>query len=117
MKKFLIKCTTTWAGEEITYSAIAESKEELYDIADQLAYDNFVDHDGYATVLVELFPEEDKYTNEMYAQADAAESEYYFSYVEKLNEEDEDAVEDWKSYELIYDSRNIEPDEYELGNL
>lgn len=41
MKRFLIHVDTNWCGEEDTFRAVAESEIELWDIAEQLAYDNF----------------------------------------------------------------------------
>lgn len=39
MKRFLIHVDTNWCGEEDTFRAVAESEIELWDIAEQLAYD------------------------------------------------------------------------------
>lgn len=39
MKRFLIHADTNWCGEEDTFRAVAESEIELWDIAEQLAYD------------------------------------------------------------------------------
>lgn len=41
MKRFPIHVDTNWCGEEDTFRAVAESEIELWDIAEQLAYDNF----------------------------------------------------------------------------
>ena len=41
MKRFLIHVSTYWCGMDNTFRAEAESELELYEIADQLAYENF----------------------------------------------------------------------------
>lgn len=41
MKRFLIHVSTHWCGEEDTFRAVAESESDLWDLAEQLAYDNF----------------------------------------------------------------------------
>lgn len=41
MKRFLIHVSTYWCGMDNTFRAEAESELELYEIAEQLAYDNF----------------------------------------------------------------------------
>lgn len=41
MKRFLIHVSTYWCGMDSTFRAVAESETELWDLAEQLAYDNF----------------------------------------------------------------------------
>lgn len=41
MKRFLIHVSTYWCGMDDTFRAVAESEMELWDLAKQLAYDNF----------------------------------------------------------------------------
>lgn len=41
MKRFLIHVSTYWCGMDDTFRAVAESEMELWDLAEQLAYDNF----------------------------------------------------------------------------
>lgn len=41
MKRFLIHVSTYWCGMDDTFRAVAESEMELWDFAEQLAYDNF----------------------------------------------------------------------------
>lgn len=41
MKRFPIHVDTNWCGEEDTFRTVAESEIKLWDIAEQLAYDNF----------------------------------------------------------------------------
>lgn len=41
MKRFLIHVSTYWCGMDNTFRAVAESEMDLWDLAEQLAYDNF----------------------------------------------------------------------------
>lgn len=41
MKRFLIHVSTYWCGMDATFRAVAESEMDLWDLAEQLAYDNF----------------------------------------------------------------------------
>ena len=41
MKRFLIHVSTNWCGMDNTFRAMAESEYDLYDVAQDLAYDNF----------------------------------------------------------------------------
>lgn len=78
MKRFLIHVDTNWCGEEDTFRAVAESEIELWDIAEQLAYDNFYSfgHD----------PDEmtDEDWDEMWSRID--ETAYYSFSIEEWNE-------------------------------
>ncbi len=56
MNKYIINVYTNWAGTEEGYAAIAENEEDLYGIADQLAYDNFLESRGPENLIEELFP-------------------------------------------------------------
>ena len=55
MKRWLITCDTSWCGTETIYSAIANTQEELIDIAEELSYENFNDlGGGFNSVLEEI---------------------------------------------------------------
>ena len=41
MNRYLIHVSTNWCGMDDVFRAIAESKDDLHDIAQELAYDNF----------------------------------------------------------------------------
>ncbi len=45
MKKFIINVDTYWCGTDWYYSAEAESKEDLEEAAQQLAYENLQSFD------------------------------------------------------------------------
>ena len=71
MKRFLLNVSTEWCGEENTYAAYAKSEDELYELLDELAYENFLEFGGIEKVLEQLYPnvEEGEYTDEMYEEA------------------------------------------------
>lgn len=119
MKRWLITCDTSWCGTETIYSAIADTEEELIDIAEQLAYENFNDlGGGFESVLEELFPDEEEYTEEMENEALDKEHEFYSVVISKWNLPEEE----WNWYDCVYDGRDIELDKAEedyneLNNL
>ena len=41
MKRFLIHVGTAWCGMDNTFRAVAENENDLYDLAQDLAYENF----------------------------------------------------------------------------
>lgn len=53
MKRFLIHVSTYWCGMDNTFRAEAESELELYEIAEQLAYDNFQSYGCEADIAEE----------------------------------------------------------------
>ena len=77
MKRFLIHVDTNWCGEEDTFRAVAESEIELWDIAEQLAYD----------------PDEmtDEDWDEMWSRID--ETAYYSFSIEECEDDEE-----WNEY-------------------
>ncbi len=42
MNRYLIHVSTNWCGMDDTFRATANSEEELWDIAEELAYDVFI---------------------------------------------------------------------------
>ena len=65
MKRFLIHVETEWVGTDETYRAEAESKEDLYEIAEQLALENFL-----ACGFEETIAEEHNYDPDMMTDSD-----------------------------------------------
>lgn len=53
MKRFLIHVSTYWCGMENTFRAEAENEFELYELAEQLAYDNFQSYGCEADIAEE----------------------------------------------------------------
>lgn len=105
MKRFLLEVSTNWCGEDNTYSAYAETEQELVDILSEKAYENFSDFGGFDMILEELFPEveDNEYTEEMIHEAGEVEGEYYFGHIVEWDEERDD--EEWGDYDLVYDGR------------
>ena len=110
MKRWLITCDTSWCGTETIYSAIANTQEELIDIAEELSYENFNDlGGGFNSVLEELFPYEEEYTEEMENEAMDKEHEFYSVVISEWNLPEEE----WDWYDCVYDGRDIELDKAE----
>lgn len=110
MKKWLITCDTSWCGTETSYTAIADTELELVDVAEELAYENFNDlGGGFESVLEELFPDEEEYTEEMENEAMDKEHEFYSVVISEWNLPEEE----WSWYDCVYDGRNIELDKAE----
>ena len=110
MKRWLITCDTSWCGTETIYSAIANTQEELIDIAENLSYENFNDlGGGFESVLEELFPDEEEYTEDMENEAMDKEHEFYSVVISEWNLPEEE----WDWYDCVYDGRDIELDKAE----
>ena len=112
MKRFLLNVSTEWCGEDNTYAAYAESEDELYDLLDELAYENFLSFGGFEKVLEQLYPDvkEEEYTEEMYDEAAYVEHEYYYGTIEEWDETRPE--EEWNDYPMIYNNED-EDDENE----
>lgn len=96
MKRFLIHVETEWVGTEEIYRAEAESREDLYEIAEQLALENFL-----ACGFEETIAEEHNYDPDMMTDSDwdelwdiVDESEYYSWTIEEFKGTDEE----WEEY-------------------
>lgn len=96
MKRFLIHVDTNWCGEEDTFRAVAESEIELWDIAEQLAYDNFYSfgHDQDIAEEEGYDPDEmeDSDWDKLWETVD--ESQYYSFTIEEFEGDDEE----WEEY-------------------
>lgn len=94
MKKFLIHVSTNWCGMDDTYCAEAESEMELYDIAEQLAYDNFQSYDCYLYVAEDNGYDPDEMSdgdwNNLWNTVD--ESDYYSFTIEEVE------GDEWEEY-------------------
>ena len=112
MKRFLLNVSTEWCGEDNTYAAYVKSEDELYEILDELAYENFLSFGGIKKVLEQLYPnvEEGEYTEEMYNEAASVEHEYYFGNIEEWDETRSE--EEWNEYELVYGDNEDDEEEY-----
>lgn len=96
MKRFLIHVDTEWVGTDETYRAEAESREDLYEIAEQLALENFLVCGFEETIAEEHGYDPDKMTdddwNELWDTID--ESEYYSWTIEEFK----GTNEEWEEY-------------------
>lgn len=96
MKRFLIHVSTYWCGMDNTFRAEAESELELYEIADQLAYDNFQSYGCEADIAEEegYDPDEmeDSDWDKLWETVD--ESQYYSFTIEEFEGDDEE----WEEY-------------------
>ena len=93
MERFLIHVSTVWCGMDNT---LAENECDLYDIAEQLAYENFQSYgcEDYIAEEEGYNPDEmeDSDWNELYETVD--ESQYYDFDIEKFEGDDKE----WEEY-------------------
>ena len=96
MKRFLIHVETEWVGTDETYRAEAESREDLYEIAEQLALENL-----QACGFEETIAGEHNYDPDMMTDSDwdelwdiVDESEYYSWTIEEFKGTDKE----WEEY-------------------
>ena len=93
MKRFLIHCSTAWCGMDDIFRAVVEKEEDLWELADQLAYDNFMSYGGPELILDDYDTEDlsDEEIEDILANID--ESEYYGASIEECEDDEE-----WDSY-------------------
>lgn len=96
MNRYLINVSTNWCGMDYTYPAVANNEEELWDIAQQLAYDNFESYNLWEEIAKEegYEPEEmsEAEWDNLYETVD--ETNYYGFSIEEFDGDDEE----WESY-------------------
>ena len=99
MKKYLVHVSTYWCGMDATYRAEAESEFDLYDLAEEAAYDNFQSYNLYNEILAENGYDSDEMTDEEIEKVleSIDESEYYSFSIEEF----EDELEEWLTYEEL----------------
>ena len=94
LKRFLIHCSTAWCGMDDTFRAVAEKEEDLWELADQLAYENFNSYGGTDLILEDYYDIEDLSEEEIDAiLEDICEVDYYYSSIEECEDDEE-----WNSY-------------------
>lgn len=95
MKRFLIHVSTYWCGMDDTFRAVAESEMELWDLAEQLAYDNFQSYscENYIAEEEGYDPDEMEESDwdELWSRVD--ESTYYSFSIEECEDDEE-----WNEY-------------------
>ena len=96
MKRFLIYVDTKWVGTDETYRAEAESEEDLYELARQLAYENFQQCGSEESIAEEYNYDPDIMTDSDWDELwDVVnESEYYSWTIEEFKGTDEE----WEEY-------------------
>ena len=93
LKRFLIHCSTAWCGMDDTFRAIAEKEEDLWELADQSAYENFNSYGG-TDLILEDYDTEDWSEEEIDAFVEnICECEYYYATIEECEDDEE-----WNSY-------------------
>lgn len=93
LKRFLIHCSTAWCGMDDTFRAVAEKEEDLWELADQLAYDNFMSYGG-SDLILEDYDTENMSEDEIETiLEDVEESDYYYVSIEECEDDEE-----WNSY-------------------
>lgn len=93
LKRFLIHCTTSWCGMDDTFRVLAEKEEDLWELANQLAYENFMSYGGPELILDD-YDTEDLSEEEIEAILEEIdESAYYGTSIEECEDDEE-----WNSY-------------------
>lgn len=92
MKRFLIHVSTYWCGMDDTFRAVAESEMELWDLAEQLAYDNFQSYSCENDIAEEEGYDPDEMEESDWETVD--ESQYYNFTIEEFEGDDEE----WEEY-------------------
>ena len=95
LKRFLIHCDTAWCGMDNTFRAMAEKEEDLWELADQLAYENFMSYGGTSDILEDLGYDEEELSEEEIDNIleEVDESAYYHASIEECEDDEE-----WNSY-------------------
>lgn len=104
-KRFLIHVSTNWCGMDQEYSAIAESEFELDDIAEQLAYDNFLSYNLWRNIAEDNGCDPDEMTQEEWDnfQMNVDESSYYSYTIEEFD----GTEEEWSEYGTPFEVNNV----------
>ena len=92
LKRFVIHVSTDWCGTDDDYPAMAEDESDLWDLAAELAYDNFQSYDLWSDIAAEYGYDTDEMTSEDWdeLQSKVNEAEYYNSYIEEFDGDEED---------------------------
>lgn len=96
MNRYLIHVSTNWCGMDDTFRATANNEEELWDIAERLAYDNFESYDLWEEIAKEEGYEPEEMSEEdwdnLYETVD--ETNYYGFSIEEFDGDDDE----WNDY-------------------
>lgn len=92
MERFLIHVSTNWCGMDNTFRATAENECDLYEIAEQLAYENFQSYECDDYIAEEegynLDEMEDSDWDKLWETVD--ESQYYNFTIEEFEDDNEE---------------------------
>lgn len=107
MKKFKIGVSTNWCGMDATHYAYANISEELEEIAQQLAYENFESYGGIQLILEGYFDVDGdgEYSDEDIVEANESEGECYDYFIEEIQPDTDEEEYFDDAEELIYDGR------------
>lgn len=96
MKKFIITCDTQWCGTESQFRALAESESDLWDLAEELAFDNYSSFFDAQDILDDLgYDIDDLSEEEIEAILDNVdETQFYDWKIEECNDEEWDSFGD-----------------------
>ena len=75
-----------------TFRAVAEKEEDLWELADQLAYENFMSYGG-TDLILEDYDTEDLSEEEIEAILEDIANCYYYASIEECEDDEE-----WNSY-------------------
>ena len=95
MKKFIITCDTAWCGTDNKFRALAESEEDLDELACELAHDNFCSYCDTNDILEDLGYDSEDLTDEEIDKIleNIDESMYYYYDIEECEDDEE-----WNSF-------------------
>lgn len=107
-KKFIIEVSTEWCGMDNQYGAFAEDESELWEIAGELAYDNFNSFCCNEYIADELFPDVDysDLTDDQWDEIGEVEGNYYYSNIREV--EDDNDAEFFDNLEIVYGNEEEE---------
>lgn len=100
-KRFLITTDTNWCGMKEEYGAYATCTEDLENLVQMTAYDNYSSYGCDEYLLDEYFLDREETTDEMLEYISEIEHEYYTSDIEEYTGDDED----WEYLHILYDGR------------
>lgn len=95
LKRFLIHCSTKWCGTDNKFRALAESESELWDLAEELAYDNYSSFFDAQDLLEDLgYDIDDLSEEEIESILDNVDGSEYYDYTIEECEDDKE----WDSF-------------------
>jgi hypothetical protein len=108
-KRFIVHLETNWCGEGREFSAIAEEESDIWEYANQQAYENFESFDGFTSMMSDLFEEPEgedgEYSEEQLEEGYSQEPGYYSYTIEEFTGDEEE----WGWYDLEFDCTELKP--------